>query len=347
MKLNKTGADILSAPSDEKQKKGILAKLCIGAAVILAVCAFVITLTIGNVTTQEGIDPVDEKSTAKIDMYYAQAQTQTTAKQTEKTTVKQTTQKTSTTSKTTKKTTAKTTSKSTAKTTESKAQKTQINASAIQATTQASIASKAAVKPKTTTVTTTTAVKFSAYKMYTNDTLNLRSGAGTSFKKIAEIPFASEITVTGKEANGWYPVKYGDKTGYVFGTYIQKDKPKVAKVTTAKTTQKAAADTTSATEPLKTEFLGSFKITAYCACEKCCGAGATGKTASGTVATQGRTIAASSKFPFGTKLMINGTVYTVEDRGGSVNGNVIDMFFATHQDACNWGVRYLDVYKVL
>ena len=59
-----------------------------------------------------------------------------------------------------------------------------------------------------------------------------------------------------------------------------------------------------------------FKITAYCPCSKCCGK-QTGITASGTRATAGRTVAASSQFSFGTKLMINGKEYTVEDRGGA------------------------------
>ena len=85
-----------------------------------------------------------------------------------------------------------------------------------------------------------------------------------------------------------------------------------------------------------------YKITAYCPCAKCTGK-ATGRTAMGTKATAGRTIAASSKFTFGTKLNINGHTYTVEDRGGGVNGNHIDIFVNTHAEALAWGVRYLPV----
>ena len=88
-----------------------------------------------------------------------------------------------------------------------------------------------------------------------------------------------------------------------------------------------------------------YKITAYCPCAKCCGK-TNGRTASGTRATAGRTVAASSKFAFGTKLNIGGHVYTVEDRGGAINGNKIDIFVNSHAEALQWGVRYLNVSVV-
>ena len=88
-----------------------------------------------------------------------------------------------------------------------------------------------------------------------------------------------------------------------------------------------------------------YKITAYCPCAKCCGK-TNGRTASGTTATAGRTVAASSKFAFGTKLNIGGHVYTVEDRGGAINGNKIDIFVNSHAEALQWGVRYLNVSVV-
>lgn len=90
--------------------------------------------------------------------------------------------------------------------------------------------------------------------------------------------------------------------------------------------------------------VGTFKITGYCSCSRCCGK-ETGITASGTVATAGRTIAAdTSQFSFGSKLVINGHTYTVEDRGGAIKGNRIDIFFSSHSKALDWGVRYCDVY---
>ena len=85
-----------------------------------------------------------------------------------------------------------------------------------------------------------------------------------------------------------------------------------------------------------------FKVTAYCSCAKCCGK-KTVRTASGTQATAGHTVAASGQFAFGTKLIINGQQYTVEDRGGAIQGNRIDIYMNSHAEAIAWGVRYLPV----
>lgn len=88
-----------------------------------------------------------------------------------------------------------------------------------------------------------------------------------------------------------------------------------------------------------------YKVTAYCACSKCCGK-STGITASGKKATAGRTIAAPSTFKFGTKLSINGKTYVVEDRGGAIKGNRIDLYVESHSAALRWGVKYLPVEVV-
>ena len=113
----------------------------------------------------------------------------------------------------------------------------------------------------------------------------------------------------------------------------------VNKVTSRSGTTTRAAIATAATTTSGTQV---YKITAYCSCAKCCGK-ATGRTAMGTKATAGRTVAASGKFAFGTKLNINGHVYTVEDRGGAINGNKIDIYVNSHAEALAWGVRYLPV----
>ncbi len=113
----------------------------------------------------------------------------------------------------------------------------------------------------------------------------------------------------------------------------------VNKVTSRSGITTRAAAATAATTTSGTQV---YKITAYCSCAKCCGK-ATGRTAMGTKATAGRTVAASGKFAFGTKLNINGHVYTVEDRGGAINGNKIDIYVNSHAEALAWGVRYLPV----
>lgn len=87
---------------------------------------------------------------------------------------------------------------------------------------------------------------------------------------------------------------------------------------------------------------GIYKVTAYCACMQCCGK-TNGITASGVKATANHTIAAPKTFAFGTKVVINGITYTVEDRGGAIQGNRIDIYMNSHAEALKWGVRYVEV----
>lgn len=87
-----------------------------------------------------------------------------------------------------------------------------------------------------------------------------------------------------------------------------------------------------------------YIITAYCACKKCCGK-TDGITASGVAATEGVTIAAdTSVLPFGTVVYIEGVgKRIVQDRGGAVKGNHIDLFFNSHQAAMEFGRQELEV----
>lgn len=82
-------------------------------------------------------------------------------------------------------------------------------------------------------------------------------------------------------------------------------------------------------------------VTHYCACSLCCGENAAGITASGKPVAEGM-VAMSSYYPFGTKIEINGVMYTVEDRGGSGIENDIhrvDIYVPDHQQALRLG-RY-------
>ena len=103
------------------------------------------------------------------------------------------------------------------------------------------------------------------------------------------------------------------------------------------------SSTQSSADTSQGKYLGRFKLTAYCTCSICCGSWAGGGTASGTTPTPGRTIAMGG-VPFGTKLMINGTVYTVEDRG-TAYGHV-DILMGSHSQALQFGLQYADVYLV-
>ena len=96
-------------------------------------------------------------------------------------------------------------------------------------------------------------------------------------------------------------------------------------------------------EPEPEYITETFKLTAYCPCMQCCGK-TDGITASGTKATEGRTIAVDPDvIPFGTEVIINGHTYIAEDKGGAIKDNRIDVYFDSHQDALEFGVQYADV----
>lgn len=112
------------------------------------------------------------------------------------------------------------------------------------------------------------------------------------------------------------------------------------------------ADATKAVKPYaevvtlsNKESLGEFVITAYCPCEKCCGEYADGITATGTVATEGRTCAVDPEvIPLGTEIEIDGVKYIAEDVGGAIKGRRIDICFNDHRSALQYGVKCKEVY---
>ncbi|NQT92647.1 MAG: 3D domain-containing protein [Lentisphaerae bacterium] len=103
--------------------------------------------------------------------------------------------------------------------------------------------------------------------------------------------------------------------------------------------------------------------TGYCRCRKCCGWSRTwygrpvyasgrlkgrrkkiGLTASGAMATRGTIAADTSRYPFGTVLHVPGYGYgRVEDRGGAIRGDHIDLFFSSHRQAKEWGRKQVTV----
>ena len=92
----------------------------------------------------------------------------------------------------------------------------------------------------------------------------------------------------------------------------------------------------------------TYVITAYCACYDCCNKNPTDKgygiTASGVKAQQGVTVAMDKSIPFGTKIYIDGVgERIVQDRGGAINGNRIDLYFNDHQSALNFGRQTREV----
>jgi 3D (Asp-Asp-Asp) domain-containing protein len=107
----------------------------------------------------------------------------------------------------------------------------------------------------------------------------------------------------------------------------------------------------------------TIETTGYCPCGICCGwhrnwlfrpvfssgpnkgkPKKVGQTASGTQARKGTIAADTSLYPFGTIMYIDGYGYgRVEDRGGAIKGQRIDLFFRSHQQALDWGRKKKNV----
>jgi 3D (Asp-Asp-Asp) domain-containing protein len=91
-----------------------------------------------------------------------------------------------------------------------------------------------------------------------------------------------------------------------------------------------------------------MRVTGYCPCRKCCGKFSDGITASGHKINRGdEFVAADKKYSFGTKVIVpgyhNSEPVRVLDRGGAIRGNRLDVFFNSHREAQEWGIRYLSV----
>jgi len=93
--------------------------------------------------------------------------------------------------------------------------------------------------------------------------------------------------------------------------------------------------------------LGEYNVSAYCSCSQCCGK-SDGITFSGEKAVEGITIAADTRVhSIGTVLYIEGIgERVVQDIGGSIYGNKLDIYFDSHSEALEFGRQYLEVWEV-
>lgn len=97
----------------------------------------------------------------------------------------------------------------------------------------------------------------------------------------------------------------------------------------------------------------TYRVTAYCSCEICCGEYAKNRPngivygASGEELKAGYSIAASHDLSFNTKVIIEGHTFEVQDRLATwvtdKYGLCIDIYFTDHERARQFGVKYLEV----
>ena len=96
------------------------------------------------------------------------------------------------------------------------------------------------------------------------------------------------------------------------------------------------------------QSLGSVVTSAYCSCEICCGQWSGGPTASGVMPTPNHTIAVDAYSPFvpmGTKVVMNGIEYTVEDTGAFAQyGVAFDVYYSNHAAAQAHGHQTWEAY---
>ena len=168
---------------------------------------------------------------------------------------------------------------------------------------------------------------------YTITSVNIRQGPSTEDLIVKTVPINTLLMVIAETATDtWSKVKIDNNYFFVYNEYISKEKT----ITTEQLNENKQNSKEESSDNNE-NFLGYFTLTYYCPCSKCCGQWASGITASGTTAEAGRTIATSNKYAFGTKMNINGHIYTVEDRGGAIKGNKIDIYVNSHSEALKLG----------
>lgn len=157
---------------------------------------------------------------------------------------------------------------------------------------------------------------------------SMRSTPDEADNLMMTLPVGADVKVLGNQ-NGYTMVQYDGMIGYVLGEHV------VDSVDYAKLNGQAVL----------------FTCTAYCCCQKCCGqyspevTGREPHTATGTVPTEGRTIAVDPKvIPYGSRVTIEGMgTYIAEDCGGGVKQDHIDIYFDTHEKAVAFGTKRLYV----
>lgn len=156
-----------------------------------------------------------------------------------------------------------------------------------------------------------------------------------------------------------YKVKYQDdveiERNVISEQIIKEPVNKIIQIST-KIVSRSKSRTAYSTATLEASTAGltprvvTLNTSAYCSCARCTGK-TNGITSSGAKAKEWYTVAAGSGYPIGTVIYIpaladkpNGGWFVVEDRGGAISNNRIDIYMGSHASAIQFGRRNLECY---
>lgn len=163
-----------------------------------------------------------------------------------------------------------------------------------------------------------------------------------------------------------YKIKYQNDVEIerteISSTIIKEPVDKIVQVRTVQVTSRGTERTATTNPALTassslakkvegiTPTVKTMNTSAYDACVKCCGK-TNGITSSGAKASPWYTIAAGKGYKIGTIIYIpyfknkpNGGWFVVQDRGGAISNNKIDIFMSTHSECLQFGRRNLECY---
>lgn len=160
-----------------------------------------------------------------------------------------------------------------------------------------------------------------------------------------------------------YRVKYQDEIeisrNIISETVIKEPIEKIIQISTKITSRSAIRSMSISPEAIATSVAGmqpktvTLNASAYSAstCGKAVGSAGYGITASGAAAKSYYTVAAGSAYPIGTVMYIpyfkdapNGGWFVVQDRGGAISNNRVDIYFDTVGECVQFGRRNLECY---
>ena len=186
----------------------------------------------------------------------------------------------------------------------------------------------------------------------------------TITKDVSKEGTVTKDTVLQKGVNGLkeikYKVRYQDnqeiERNVISEKIIKEPINKIIQISSKIVSRGGRRDTMMSPEAIASSVSGitptvtNLNTSAYCACMICCGK-TNGVTSSGALAKEWYTIAAGKGYPIGTVIYIpaladkpNKGWFVIEDRGGAITNNKIDIYMDSHTSALIFGRRNLECH---